>query len=79
MLRRVACLRHSPNLAVRWGSSREKSVSGLKMLKELPGRLQYLGEEEIHQLLAACPFHLRSIVMCALNTGMRKGEIRNLH
>jgi len=48
------------------------------ILKENNKRLRYLSEEEIERLLRECSRHLRRIVECALNTGMRRGEMLNL-
>ncbi len=48
------------------------------MLKENNKRLRFLSEDEIKQLLKACPDHLRDVVECALNTGMRRKEILTL-
>jgi integrase len=40
--------------------------------------LRFLEKEEIDRLLVNSPQHLRGIVIVALNTGMRKGEILSL-
>ena len=48
------------------------------MLKENNERLRFLTEGEIYGLLVECPEHLRRIVECAINTGMRRGEILSL-
>jgi len=48
------------------------------MLKENNQRLRYLNDDEIQRLLAECPDYLYRIVMCALHTGMRRGEILSL-
>jgi integrase len=48
------------------------------MLKENNKRLRFLNKDEIYMLLDECPDHLKDIIECALNTGMRKGEILNL-
>ena len=37
-----------------------------------------MSEDEIQTLLDACPDYLRHIVVCAINTGMRRGEILSL-
>lgn len=47
-------------------------------MKENNKRVRYLEKEEISRLLANCSKHLKPIVVLALNTGMRKGEILNL-
>lgn len=52
------------------------------LLKENNQRIRYLTEDEIVRLLQECNSpkqrRLYRIVVCALNTGMRKGEILNL-
>ena len=60
-------------------------LEGLKPLREPAGRTRFLSIEEIERLLAACDFelsgailtkgYLRSFVIVALNTGMRRNEI----
>jgi len=50
----------------------------VKLLEENNRRLRYLSKEEYHTLINSCDNHLRPIVIAALHTGMRKGEILNL-
>ena len=40
--------------------------------------MRFLADDEIINLLDACPPFLHRIVSCALHTGMRKGEILGL-
>ena len=60
----------------RRGDSQE--VRRAKLLEENNRRLRYLSKEECRQLINACDSHLSPMVICALNTGMRKGEILGL-
>jgi integrase len=48
------------------------------LLQENNRRLRYLTQEECRALINGCDAHARPIVVMALNTGMRKGEILNL-
>jgi len=73
--RELACLKHMYNKGIEWGYTKSNPVKSVKLLKEPPGRLRYLRPEEVKKLLDACKGYLRSIVITALNTGMRKGEI----
>lgn len=75
---RTRCLRAMLNKAVQWGYLTDSPMKGIRLLKEPPERVRYLTTEEIARLLARCSEHLRPIVICALHTGMRKGEILNL-
>ncbi|MCX5657771.1 MAG: site-specific integrase, partial [Candidatus Omnitrophica bacterium] len=76
--REVACLKCILNKAVEWGKLKDNPIKKVKLFRENNKRLRYLEKEEIIRLLANCNRHLRSMVVVALNTGMRKGEILGL-
>jgi integrase len=78
--REFSCLHQIFRKAVEWEMIDKSPFDRGKSLriKENNKRTRYLGEDEIPRLLAACAPHLRDIVICALNTGMRRGEILNL-
>ncbi len=77
--RSLAMLRTMFNKAIAWKKYHgENPLKGIKMLNEGPGRLRYLEKEEIKILISNCERHLRPIVILAINTGMRCGEILNL-
>ena len=57
------------------GHSARKSIA---LLKEPPGRSRDLSADEKQRLLAALPLAVRELVVFALLTGMRRGEIINL-
>lgn len=78
--REIACLHHIFEKAVEWKMIVRSPFSGGKTLlaKENNKRVRYLTDAEISKLLSHCSRHLRPIVVCALHTGMRKGEILNL-
>jgi integrase len=48
------------------------------MLKENNERVRFLNDDEIQRLLENSVPHLRDIIICAINTGMRRGEILSL-
>ena len=64
--------------AITWGYLDVNPLRSIKKLPEPPGRLRYLDAEEVERLLAACPPHLAPIVVCALHTGLRRGNILGL-
>ncbi|MDD5269766.1 MAG: site-specific integrase [Candidatus Omnitrophica bacterium] len=76
--RDLACLKCMFTNAIKWGKASENPVKKVKLFKENNKRLRYLEKEEITKLLSNCPEHLKPIVILALNTGMRKGEILDL-
>lgn len=74
-------LKHMFTKAVEWEmveSEVLKRVRKVKLLQDTGKRLRYLSQEECQTLISSCDPHLRPIVITALNTGMRKGEILNL-
>ncbi|UCF70700.1 MAG: site-specific integrase, partial [candidate division WOR-3 bacterium] len=71
-------IKHMMTKAVHWGSLLKNPLRSVTKLKEPPGRVRYLTTDEISRLLYCCPQHIKPIVITALNTGMRKGEILGL-
>jgi len=74
----IGLLKHLLNLAVEWGYIYENPARRVKPLRENNRRLRYLIKEEINRLVAAASRHLKPIIVLAVNTGMRRGEIFNL-
>jgi integrase len=75
----LATLKSIFNKAKAWDKySGDNPVTKVEMLKENNTRTRFLEKEEIIRLLASCNKQLRPIVILALNTGMRLGEILNL-
>lgn len=76
----MSCLHHIFNKAVEWEMAESNPFDRGKtlLLKENNQRLRYLTEEEVPRLLAECSEYLHPIVVCAINTGMRRGEILDL-
>jgi integrase len=72
--RELAALRHALNLAVTWGLIEKNPCTGVKLFREKP-RMKWLKEEDEGKLLKASPEWLRPIILIAVYTGMRSGEI----
>lgn len=79
--RLIATVKHMFTKAVEWDMVEEetlKRIRKVKLLEESNKRLRYLSKEECQSLINTCDKHLKPIVITALNTGMRKGEILSL-
>lgn len=77
--RELSCLRCIFNKAIAWGMfSGINPMKRVKLFKENNTRVRYLETNEIARLLHECDEPLKSIVVVALNTGMRKAEIQQL-
>lgn len=79
--RHIATLKHAFTKAVDWNmveGETLKRVRRCKLLQENNRRLRYLSKEDCQNLINTCDSHLIPIVITALNTGMRKGEILSL-
>jgi len=74
-------IKHMFNKAVEWDMAEVevlKRVRKVKLLQDNSKRLRYLSKEECQVLINACDPHVKPIVVTALNTGMRRGEVLGL-
>jgi len=71
-------LRSVFNKGIEWGKALHNPVSKFKRLKEPAYRLSYLLLDEIDRLISAAAYHIKPIIITALHTGMRRGEILKL-
>jgi integrase len=76
--REGALLRAMLNKAVQWGVLSFNPIKKMSMFKEEP-KERILTEKEIKLLVRSAEVPLKHIILVALNTGMRRGEILNLH
>jgi integrase len=79
--RLVTTLKHMFTKAVDWNMAEEdilKRIRKVKLLEENNKRLRFLSAEECEALVNAAESHLRPIILTAVNTGMRIGEILSL-
>jgi len=83
VVRYIAALSHVFTIAVEeWGWLEDNPLRKVRKPKEPKGRDRFLSDDERDTLLSACKQssypHLHTIVVLALATGMRQGEILNL-
>lgn len=79
--REMATLKHAMTKAVSWKmvkKSIREDLRDVQKLQEPGGRLRYLTKEEAKVLVASCQGNFRAVVVTAIHTGMRKGELLGL-
>ena len=77
--REITIMKKMFNLAIDWRLTRDNPVVKVRLFSEKDTQKErILTEEEEARLLAESPGYLRPILVVALNTGMRRGEILNL-
>jgi len=76
--RHLAHLSSLFNRGKEWGLITDNPAQGIKPLRENGARTRFLDKEEIQLLLEAATEEFRPILLTALHTGMRRGEIIEL-
>jgi integrase len=81
--RYLSALGHAFSMAVQeWGWLEDSPIRNVRKPREPRGRVRFLSDQERHQLLAACRESqnpaLHTIVVLALSTGARRGELLTL-
>jgi integrase len=74
----LALLRAILRRAARDGKVEAQKIPAIVGLKKRNGRVRYLGEDEERLLIKALPAWLHALVMTAIHTGLRKGELLGL-
>jgi len=76
--RELSVLKRVFNLAIDWNMAEENPVRRVKFFQQPEPKERILSEGEERKLISASSEHLRPIIITALNTGMRLGEILSL-
>jgi integrase len=71
-------LRHIFTKAIEWGYANENPCKRLKLFHVDNQRLRFLSQLEVGKLLSVCDSRVRPLVVAALNTGCRLGELESL-
>jgi len=74
----LACMKGMFTKAIEWGKATENPVKKVKFFKENNQRVRFLEKDELKLLLDGCREPVKSIIIFAVNTGMRLSEITNL-
>ena len=83
VVRYMAAMSHAYSIAMReWQWVEDSPLRRVSKPKEPPARCRFLDDDERQALLVACKAstspHLYTVVVLALSTGMRRGEILSL-
>ena len=76
--RELCRLRNMFSVAVGWGYLESSPVEGLKQAREQVKEADFLSKEEVTKLLAVCDERIRPLLLTAVYTGMRWGELMKL-
>lgn len=76
--RELTLLKFMFSLAKKWKYASENPVKEIKFFQERQYLMRILNKEEIKRLITVASNPLKAIIILALNTAMRKGEILNL-
>ncbi|MBF0571991.1 MAG: tyrosine-type recombinase/integrase [Candidatus Omnitrophica bacterium] len=77
--RALTLLKSIFNRAIEWEKfDGHNPVTKVKFLREDNHKLRYLEKEEIKRLIDGCDKVIRPLIVVAINTGMRRGELFNL-
>jgi integrase len=76
--REVACLKHIFSLSVKNRRASSNPAKSVRMLREDNIVTRVISRADEAKIIENAASHVRAIVICALETGMRRGEVLNL-
>jgi integrase len=78
VVKELNVLKHLLGLAVEWELIPTNPARAVKSPRVPAGRVRYLQPTELSTVLGLCPEWLRPLIVLAVSTGMRRGEILGL-
>ncbi len=76
--RELACLKHIFTKAIEWDLISSNPAKKVKLFPDKSNRLKVVSKAEFHKLYQAASPHFKPILLCAYQTGARKGELTKL-
>lgn len=76
--RDLQALRRMFNLGKAWDHARDNPFERVGLFPEPAGRVRYLTQDEFTKVISHCPPHLRPLIITAVNTGLRMGDLLRL-
>ncbi len=76
--RELCRLKNMFRKAVEWGYLEQNPAEGIKQSPEKLREASFLEKEEVPRLISACDDRIRPLIVAAVNTGMRWGELMAL-
>ncbi len=76
--RELACLKHMFTKANEWGLMSSNPAKKVKLFPEKPHKLKVISKVEFQKLYQAASPHFKPILLCAYQTGARRGELTKL-
>lgn len=76
--RELGTLSNMLNKAVDWGMIKFSPFKGIRRFRVSNVNLRIISDEEFNKLYESSSLDLKPILLCAISTGMRRGELLNL-
>ena len=76
--RELCCLKNMFKKAMEWKYLETNPTADVHQSREFPPEYEFLTQEELTRLLEVCSPHLKTLIIVAANTGVRKGKLLSL-
>jgi integrase-like protein len=75
--RELACLKHMFTKTIEWGLISSNPAKKVKLFPEKPNKLRVISKTEFQKLHQAASPHFNPILLCAYQTGARRGSLQD--